>query len=583
MATGRRNARAVRRIEASRPRSWLVLLAIVCLACQVIPAEKKALPDEGVFDPAPVHHYRLEISAEGLQGLKDAAKTYVKGVFREGNLTLENVGIRLKGNAGSFRQLGDKPAFTIKFDAFVRGQRYRGLQKLSLNNSVQDPTYLSDFIGNELFRAAGIPAPRIGHARVELNGQDQGFYVVLEAVTREFLARWFDDPSGNLYKGPGDVDSDELYVETRAPQPDRADLKALAAAAAEQDFDVRWERMGAVLDLDRFTSFLAMETINWHWDGYSMALNNFAIYSDPATKRLVFFPHDQDQLFGEPQGTMYPQVSGLVAKAFRFAPQGRNAYRDRVVALTERIFDPDAIAVRLEAMYAKINPAIAAMDPEQAKAHRQSLDEMIGRIRERSKSLREQFLGPEAAPPMPLAFEEGKATPSGWERRTAIGEPELARATRDGREGGPALRIAAPEKGEWCASFRTNVILPAGRYRFAGLVKTKGVVPLGAQDEETPSGAGLRISGRQPPHKLLGDRDWTPFEFEFSVDPMEQAADGTALGRAELVCELRASAGSVWFDESSLVLLSVPEEQDEHAEHGDSEEHGDREDNGENG
>jgi spore coat protein H len=543
-------------------RTHALFLVYACLAYQAAGAETSAKParDEGVFDPAPVHTYRLEIPEEGLAKLGAEPKTYVKGAFREDDTLFPEVAIRLKGNAGSFRPLGEKPAFTVKFDEYVPKQRYRGLQKVSLNNAVQDPTYLSDLIGNELFRAAGIPAPRIGHARVFLNGADQGFYTVLEAITRDFLARSFADPSGNLYKGPGDVDSDDIYVDPRSAARDRNDLKTLAAAAAEPDFDARWERMGAILDLDRFASFLALETINWHWDGYSMALNNFDAYFDPSSNRLVFFPHDQDQLFGEPRGSMYPQVSGLVAKAFRGMPRGRALYRERVVALTEKLFDPAAIAARLETMYRKINPAIAAMDPEQGKAHREALDDMLRRIHERAQSLKEQFLGPEPAPPRALAFEDGKARPSGWESRTAIGEPAFARASRDGREGAPALRIAAPEKGECCGSFRTNVILPAGRYRFTGMVKTDGVVALGTNDEETPSGAGLRVSGKQPPRKLLGDRDWTQFEFEFTVEAMEQSENGTPLGRAELVCELRASAGSAWFDEGSLALLSIPEE-----------------------
>ncbi len=168
-----------------------------------VTAAREPKEDEGVFEPAPVHRYSLDIPDEGLAVLREDRKeenrrTYVKATFREDALVLHDVGVHLKGGAGSFRQLGDKPAFTIKFDHFVPGQRYRGLQKLSLNNAVQDPTYLSDLIGNELFRAAGVPAPRIGHARLQLNGKEQGFYVVLEAITRDFLRRSFRDPSGNL-------------------------------------------------------------------------------------------------------------------------------------------------------------------------------------------------------------------------------------------------------------------------------------------------------------------------------------------------------------------------------------------------
>jgi hypothetical protein len=46
---------------------------------------------------------------------------------------IRDVGVHLKGSAGSFRQLGDKPAFTIKFDHFVPGQKYRELNDSTLS------------------------------------------------------------------------------------------------------------------------------------------------------------------------------------------------------------------------------------------------------------------------------------------------------------------------------------------------------------------------------------------------------------------------------------------------------------------
>jgi hypothetical protein len=548
---------------AGRYRLPVVSAFGLLLAAPVTAADARGKKkDEGVFDPAPVHRYSLEIPEEGLAVLRKDRKeenrrTYVRATFREYDVVMRDVGVHLKGGAGSFRQLGDKPAFTIKFDHFVPGQKYRGLQKLSLNNAVQDPTYLSDLLGNELFRAAGVPAPRIGHARLALNGKDQGFYVVLEAITSDFLRRSFGDSTGNLYKGPGDVDGD-LFVDPQSPSTNRADIKALTATAAEPDRNKRRERMAAVLDLDRFASFLALETINWHWDGYSVGQNNFDIYHDPVSDRLVFFPHDQDQLFGEPGGSIYPQPRGLVAQAFRSTPWGGKLYRERLATLRAKLLDPDAVAKRLEDLAKKINPIITEIDAEQGKAHREAVARFIERIRERSKSIREQLDRPEPEPPKALAFEGRKARTSGWESRTTLGQPRFARSDSGGQEGGSALRISAPEKDAWCGSFRTSVILPPGRYRFGGLMKTKGVEPLaeGGDGTHEPSGAALRISGKQPSRKLLGDRDWTWVEFDFEVEATEGEGD-SAVGSADLVCELRASRGTVWFDEGSLEVIRV--------------------------
>ena len=529
--------------------------------CGVAAQDRKVRNDEGVFDPAPVHRYRIEIPEEGLAVLRkdhrqaENQRVYVKATLREGDVVYANVGIRLKGGEGSFRQIDDKPALTIKFDHFVPRQRYHKLQKISLNNAVQDPTYLSDLIGNELFRAAGVPAPRIGHARVELNGKDLGMYVVLEAITRDFLSRFFEDPTGNLYKGPGEVDGD-IFVDPKSPSKDRADLKALAAAASEPDRDERETRMRAVLDLDRFASFLVMETINWHWDGYSMSQNNYDIYHDPRSNRLVFIPHDQDQLFGEPGGSIYPHLSGLVARGFRNTTWGEKAYRARLAALREQVFDRERLAKRIETLAAKIQPFIAEEDPEKGKAHKEEVAGWVERIRERSRSIQEQLQQPEPKPPMPLAFEGRIARLSGWESRTALGQPRFAVSDSGGHERGRALRISAPEEGASCGSFRTEVILPPGRYHFAGLVKTDGVKRFEENEADSPSGACLRISGGQPSGKLLGDSDWTWVKFEFAVEATEGQGD-SAVGHVELVCELKAAWGTSWFDEESLEIIPL--------------------------
>ena len=516
-------------------------------------------PEEGVFDPAPVHRYSLEIPEEGLATLRDDRKednrrTYVKATFREGDLVLREVGVHLKGNSGSFRQLGEKPGFTIKFDHFVPGQKYRGLQKLSLNNSVQDPTYLSDLLGNELFRAAGIPAPRIGHALLTLNGKVQGLYVVLEAISHDFLRRSFGDPSGNLYKGAGDIDGD-IFVDARSPSKSRADLKALVTAAAEPDRNQREKSMGALLDLDRFATFLALENMNWHWDGYSMAQNNFGIYHDPVSDRLVFFPHDQDQLFGEPEGSIYPKLNGLVARAFRSTPWGGRLYRERLAALQSKLLNDNVIAARLEALTKKINPVITEIDTQQGKAQLEAVTNLIQQIRKRSQSIGQQLRQPEPPPLAPLIFEGRIAKVAGWESRNSNGHLRFAHANTGGQEEKGALRISNVDQNPAGGSFRTSVILPAGRYRFGGLIKTKGVAAGREQEEKSqPEGAALRISGKQPPERVFGDQDWTWIEFGFEVAATEKVGD-VKIGPVELICELQSSRGTAWFDEDSLEII----------------------------
>ena len=79
----------------------------------------------------------------------------------------KQVEVKLKGH-GSFRPLGEKAAFKVKF---AKTDRLLGLKSLTLNNMVQDPSMLHEALGYEVLRAAGVPAPRTGFAYVRVNGR----------------------------------------------------------------------------------------------------------------------------------------------------------------------------------------------------------------------------------------------------------------------------------------------------------------------------------------------------------------------------------------------------------------------------
>jgi spore coat protein CotH len=88
----------------------------------------------------------------------------------------QNVGIRLKGATTRKYQ---KASFKIKFDAFVKSQRFKGLKRLTLNAMMTDPSQVHEVTAYRLFRAAGVPAPRAGFARVSIDGSYVGLFLNL--------------------------------------------------------------------------------------------------------------------------------------------------------------------------------------------------------------------------------------------------------------------------------------------------------------------------------------------------------------------------------------------------------------------
>jgi spore coat protein CotH len=360
------------------------------------PSKGKKREADAIFDNPTLLRIQIQIPQSGLSSLRQTRsekrpRPTVQATIREGNLVYTNVAVHLKGAAGSFRSIDDKPAFTLKFDKFIPDQTFHGLHKISLNNSVQDGTYLCEQISRELFIAAGVPAPRASHGLVELNGRPLGLYVVLEGSNRQFLKRFFDNPDGNLYDGGfcRDIDS-RLEVNCGSDPANHSGLRALRAAVRNPSY----ERLQQVLDMDRFLSMVALEVMLSHWDGYTFNRNNWRIFHDLGSNRMVFIPHGLDQLFDGGRRLGPSQASGVVSKAVLNTTEGRTHYNERLRQIYTNVFNVDAIAARIDELSAGISSAIAETDPKLARSFQQKANSLKRRIIQRGEAVRRELGGP---------------------------------------------------------------------------------------------------------------------------------------------------------------------------------------------
>lgn len=501
-------------------------------------APRQLVPGAELFRDDTVHRLEIRIPASGIEQLRQEPRKYVRATIREADAVYENVAIHLKGSTGSFRPIDAKPALTVNFGKFASGQRFHGLQKIHLNNSVEDPSYLNERIGSELFRTANVPAPRVGWALVELNGRSLGLYVLKEGFTPDFLRLHFSDTSGNLYEGTG-YDVTESLDRDEGDGPDtQEDRKALAAAVLEADLARRWKRLEDVLDLERFMNFMALEVMLGHRDGYCLSRNNYRIYHDPASGKMVFLPHGMDQLFGRADMPWQPQMGSLVAQAILQLPEGRRAYRERFGSLLTNVFDIPTLTRQMERWGATIEAQLSGPD---ARALARAAADLKERVAHRRRSLLEQLAEPEVRP---LPFANGAARPAEW---FAVDAPDGGVMDRvPAPDGTASLHIRAGPRT--LAAWRNTVLLAKGRYRFEGRARTKNVQPLAFGNNR---GAGLRVAGiPQAPYDLTGDQGWTPLRVEFDVTVAERTT--------QLVCELRAKHGEVWFDLESLRIVRLP-------------------------
>jgi spore coat protein H len=509
---------------------------------------------DAFFERPTVLRIQIQIPPAGLDVLRrthwegQQKRPEAKAVVREGGRTYSDVAVHLKGSAGSFRSVDNRPCLTLNFDEFVDGQSFHGLHKISLNNSVQDSSYLCEIIARELFIAAGVPVPRATHALVTLNGRDLGLYVLLEGANRQFLKRYFSNAKGNLYDGGFCQDiSTSLAVNCGEDPKNKAGLKALMAAI--NDSRPTLARLEKVLDVERFLSMVALETMLCHWDGYTQNRNNWRIFHDLESNKMVFIPHGLDQLFGvgrhfDPAGSLKPQnVSGTLTRIVLASREGQQRYLERVQKIYSDVFKVDEILSRVDHIVSTIVPIIAQTHPQIAKALQQRAGSLKQRILQRGEGLRRQL----GIPIQPVEFSHDNILRlTGWKPSPVqSGEPTLAQV--EDPPGNPLLSINAGNAIS-SSSWRTRVVLATGRYQLEGRIRVRDVA---IEDGDARGGAGMRISKGTMPRKLTGTSDWRNYEYPFTVE--EETAD------VELICELRALQGEACFEAKSLRLVRLRE------------------------
>lgn len=274
------------------------------------------LSADRLFDPGRLSEIQIEIPENDWRALCRQSRDFRAAIsdptekpftYFQGNLTIDNVkigsvGIRKKGFIGS---LDDHwPSLKIDLDQFVDQSPIPGIETLTLNNNKQDPSLVSQFLAYRLFNAAGVHAPRVGYARLTVNGEYLGVYSNIESMGKPFLDRRFGESSGKLYEGtlgdfyPSALSNLELKINRKSP--DRGITNRLAQLLASKE-PLDLTEIEKLVDLDEFLRFWALESLVVFWDGYCGNQNNFWVY-EQKNGRLYFMPWGADMAFAGGDG-----------------------------------------------------------------------------------------------------------------------------------------------------------------------------------------------------------------------------------------------------------------------------------------
>ena len=284
-----------------------VLIVLTSLSISQPAASATASLKEGtdkaavLFDP--LNFSKVELTK--VTGGQDLTYEYLNSdTYRPANIkitlpgkaaiTLKNVGLRLKGQASR----GDsKFPLKIKFDAFVKGQKFLGLKRMTLNNMVQDPSFIHETTAYKLYRAVGVPAPRTGYSRVFVGGTYFGLYLNIESIDKVFGKRWFPSTK-HVYSGPYNCDivPNNSCYEAGIGDTTRTDLENAGAIDQLSGADW-WAALGRLSNRPRIIKLMATDVFMSNWDGYTDAVkNNHFVHFDKSGKFSII-PWGLDQTF----------------------------------------------------------------------------------------------------------------------------------------------------------------------------------------------------------------------------------------------------------------------------------------------
>jgi hypothetical protein len=295
-----------------------------------------------------------------------------------------------------------------------------------------------------------------------------------------------------------------------------------------------------------------------------MNRNNYRLFHDLDTGRLVFMPHGLDQMFWNPEGPLVTGTKGIVARAVMQTPEGRRLYLERVAQLRTNVFQLEPMIARVNELSERIRPAVAESGLGAAVQHSAWVKTLRDRITQRVASIDAQLADARGLLSLPA---NASAPLTGWKSKGDEGKPVFSRV----EEKPAALHIDAG-RGRSSGAWTTTIWLEEGTYRVTARVKTRGVVAAG---EAPRAGAGLRVWSRRkvtdgvhwdwfpyresrdpetrgeiPPinisRRLFGTSDWKEVSYDFELrQPMADP---------QISCELRAENGEAWFDVDSLKI-----------------------------
>lgn len=304
-----------------------------------------------VFDMERVADIRVETSTDEWNRLLDAfdqncfTEEYIecdiKATFGSKTYSAPRSGLRLRGNTSRRRPESSSGKrhnghqtdwnhahFQINVAEYIDEQSLGGVEKIALKWFHEDPTYVREIYGYDLYRRFGVwTAVNSAYCRLTLRVREDssdayyGIYGMYETIDKNYLrarAKLFGDSGGQLWKcycdaslanpsyslmqlentdGSSSHPNYELKTNEEEFENARKQLGDFIINVTKKEGTAFDEWIASVADIDLLLRTLAVTTTIGHWDDYWGNGNNYYIYFN-SQGRFFMIPYDLDNTLG---------------------------------------------------------------------------------------------------------------------------------------------------------------------------------------------------------------------------------------------------------------------------------------------
>ncbi|MFM6953423.1 MAG: CotH kinase family protein [Sphingobacteriaceae bacterium] len=335
---------------------------------------------------------------------------------------LDSIGLKLRGNTSRRRPEGSPGQthqllnpdwhhshFALDFSRYKPKQQLKGLEKMILKFANNDPSYVREIYGYDLFRRFGVwTAPRASYCRVtvkvsgDASAAYYGVYYMIENGDSDFVKYRKNEWGATvgylwkcLYNGGGPANltnTNSIGIESVGLDPNASnyytyDLKTnktsfIAAKAQLSEFISQLNsKTGAEfetwiaqkMDVNLLLKTFAVSVLTGNWDDYWGNGNNYFLYFNPNGK-VYYIPYDYDNSLGTAipywgffnTGTQDPlnwgkmNESPLITKVLQIAKY-REQYKAYIkeLATKSEYFNAEGSMQRIATWQGKIAPYIS--------------------------------------------------------------------------------------------------------------------------------------------------------------------------------------------------------------------------------